>query len=44
MKITKYYMKHQEFKFALMWTDGADHRRELMITVPFRELSFGFDW
>ncbi len=44
MKTTKYYTKHQEFKFAFMWTDAADHRRELIITVPFRELTFGFDW
>jgi len=44
MKISKYYIKHQDFKFDFMWTDQADHRRELIFTVPFREVSFGFDW
>jgi hypothetical protein len=44
MKLTKYWTKHQEFTFRILWTGEADHRRELMLCFPFRELSIGFDW
>ena len=44
MKISKHFYYIQEFKFAILWLKNLDHRRELVITLPYREFVLGFDW
>jgi hypothetical protein len=44
MKITNNSSRHSDFRFDFMFTDEADHRKELIITVPFFEFALGFDW
>ena len=44
MKLTNLSSRHSEFKFAFMFTSKADHRKELILTVPYFELAVGFDW
>jgi hypothetical protein len=44
MKITNLTSRHPEFKFDFMFTGDGDHRKELLITIPFIELGLGFDW
>lgn len=44
MKITNNSSRHSDFRFDFMFTGDADHRKELIVTIPFLELALGFDW
>lgn len=46
MKITPMVLRHPEFRFDFLFTEEyeTDHRRELIITIPFVDFCLGFDW